>query len=367
VIHLPEILEPLFKRLNDSGIIPILVGGFVRDALLNIPSNDIDIELYGVTSLNDLETLLTEFGKVNLVGKSFGVLKLKLGNFSLDFSPPRTESKQGFGHKGFEIHSYQNLDYESASRRRDFTINSIGYNPLTHEMLDPHGGVDDLHHKRLRYIDRESFADDPLRILRAVQFAARFVLSCDNALLELCREMIAKGALEELPKERIFEEIKKLLLLSKKPSIGLSLLDQIGGSYLFAPSSPKAWEHALIRCDSIVKNGNEKHDLPLLFASLLLEIPKPLDVIEKIVFQHSLIASTLSIIEYEQNYAIFDFPPPPLLQGRDLIAQGLSPSIVFKSILDAAYHAQKQGKFQTHDEAIEWLKRHHSCALVTML
>lgn len=360
MIHLPKILEPLFKRLNDFKITPIVVGGYVRDALLSISNNDIDIELYGVTSLNDLEILLGEFGKVNLVGKSFGVLKLKLGNYSLDFSPPRTESKRGFGHKGFEIHSHYTLDYESASRRRDFTINSIGYNPLSRELLDPHGGVDDLARKRLRYIDRESFADDPLRVLRAVQFAARFELSCDNTLLDLCREMIAKGALEELPKERIFEEIKKLLLLAQKPSIGLRVLYQMGGSYLFAPPTYEAWERALNRCDTIVKIGDEKHDLPLMLASMLLETPNPINTIEKIIFQHSLIVSILSIIDYANNYAVFDFPPLPLLQGRDLIAQGLTPSTTFKSILDAAYHAQKQGVFQTHDGAIEWFKRHHS-------
>ena len=175
-------LDPVLATLYANNITPIVVGGYVRDALMGIDSKDIDIELYGVSSLEDLENLLKPFGKVGVYGKSFGVLKLKIDDLDIDFSPPRTESKNGFGHTGFTVEFTGNLDFERASARRDFTINAIGYDPKSNTLLDPHGGVEDLRNKTLCYVSHESFADDPLRVLRAVQFAGRFELTCDNDL-----------------------------------------------------------------------------------------------------------------------------------------------------------------------------------------
>lgn len=359
MIFLPDPLTPVLKSLADAHIHPIIVGGFVRDALLNIQTNDIDIELYHLPSLEELQTLLEKFGKLNLVGKSFGVLKLKLGEYSLDFAPPRTESKRGFGHKGFEIITHQTLDFKSASIRRDFTINAIGYDPLSHTLLDPYGGIEDLKTKRLRYVDPDTFGEDPLRILRAIQFAARYELTCDDALLRLCRSMIERGALDELPKERIFEEIKKLLLLSSKPSIGLKLLDEMGGRFLLYPAKEK-WEEAMERCDqyALRRTGDTAHDLPLLFASLLRDLDDPKTLLESFITQHSHITSALSIIHHYRRFGVLDFPPPPIMMGRDLILLGWSPSTSFSTLLDHAYEAQMRGDFHTHDEALEWCKHH---------
>jgi tRNA nucleotidyltransferase (CCA-adding enzyme) len=356
-MKLPVDLYPILEKLHAHHIIPIVVGGYVRDMLLGLDSKDIDIELYGVSSLEELEKLLKPFGKLGVYGKSFGVLKLKLHECDIDFSPPRTESKNGFGHTGFAVEFTQDLDFKSASARRDFTINAIGYDPKSSTLLDPHGGVDDLRNKTLRYVALESFADDPLRVLRAVQFAGRFELTCDNDLLVLCQTMIAHGALEELPKERIFEELKKLLMLCTKPSLGLRLLDSMGGRYLLGGLDDTLWEKSLERCDdtSLIRTGDERHDLPLLLASLLLNVKHPKAILEHICFHGWLIRLSSEVIDYALKTDTIAFPPKPLLQGRDLIALGLLPSQDFKSILEEAFEAQIRGVFQTYEEAQAWL------------
>lgn len=291
MIPLTPPLMRLVEHLSHHGIKAIFVGGFVRDHFSGHTTHDLDIELYGVTSLESLETLLKPFGKLGLYGKSFGVFKLTYEGYSIDFSPPRTESKSGFGHKGFETKWFSDLSFTDAARRRDFTINAIGYDPLTQTLLDPYNGINDLHSKTLRCVDIETFVDDPLRILRAVQFAARFELTCDNTLLALCREMIAGGALAELPKERIFEELKKLFLLSTHPSIGLKLLEEMGGLEFFEPldkliitpqdplSHPEGsvWLHTLMALDFMasLRCGQWRRDMVWMLTMLLHDIGKP--------------------------------------------------------------------------------------------
>lgn len=291
MIPLPPPILLLLETLSRHHITPILVGGYVRDALIGHPTSDLDIELYGVTSLEALEQLLRPFGKLNAVGKSFGVLKLSYGGYRIDFSPPRTEFKHAPGHKGFDVKWFGELDFTAAAARRDFTINAIGYNPLTETFLDPAHGRDDLRHRRLACVNPATFIEDPLRVLRAVQFAARFDLHCDENLLQLCREMIAEGALTELPKERIFEEVKKLLLFSPKPSIGLSLLKEMGGLSFFTPlekfemtpqdplSHPEGdvWTHTLMCVDEMaqLRTDEPKRDMALMLAALLHDIAKP--------------------------------------------------------------------------------------------
>ncbi len=291
MIPIPPPLKKVIGALETAGIKPVLVGGFVRDHFTGGETRDLDVELYGVTSLDALEKLLGAFGSVNLVGKSFGVLKLSYGGYHIDFSPPRTESKRGKGHRGFDIAWHTEIDFSEAARRRDFTINAIGYDPLGGVLLDPYGGLEDLRARRLRCVDPATFVDDPLRILRAVQFAARFDLECDSALLELCRRMITRGALEELPRERIFEEFKKLLLKSERPSAGLALLREMGGLAFFSPlerfehtpqdplSHPEGnlWTHILMCVDAMVPllPRTSGRDLALMFAALLHDIAKP--------------------------------------------------------------------------------------------
>lgn len=291
MISLPSAIHSLIDSLARHGITPIIVGGYVRDALMNHQTSDMDIELYGVTSLEDLENILRPFGKLNAVGKSFGVLKLAFEGFSIDFSPPRIESKQRSGHKGFEVQWLSGLDFATAASRRDFTINAIGYDPLSETLLDPVGGIKDLKNRRLACVNPETFIEDPLRVLRAVQFAARFDLTCDEKLLHLCRSMIMQGALDELPKERIYEELKKLLLLAPKPSVGLSLLQKMGGLNFFSPldkyeetpqdpfSHPEGdvWVHTLMCIDEMarMRTDDPKRNMVLMLAALLHDIAKP--------------------------------------------------------------------------------------------
>lgn len=356
MIALPLELQPILDALWAHHITPIVVGGYVRDALLGIHSKDIDIELYNMHSLEELETILKPFGKLNLVGKSFGVIKLRLKELEIDFSPPRIESKHARGHKGFEIHCDFTLDFATAAHRRDFTINAIGYNPQTKMLLDPYHGVDDLRNKRLRCVDEKTFIEDPLRPLRAVQFTGRFDLTCDPVLLNLCKEMIANGALKELPKERIFEEIKKLLLLSTKPSIGLRLLKEMGGESLFEPPSQAAWNHALLQVDKLSQNSPKS--LVLLFGALLLETKEPDRILKSITAERSLLRTTKIAIEHAHKFGSLVTPPPPLLQGRDLISLGCTPSEEFKTILESAYEAQLNQKFDSHEQGLTWLKEY---------
>jgi tRNA nucleotidyltransferase (CCA-adding enzyme) len=295
MIPFPTAVSSLIDALKDHNIIPIIVGGYVRDALIAHPTHDMDIELYGLTSIEELEAILKPFGKLNAVGKSFGVLKLSYQGLTIDFSPPRIESKHGAGHKGFEIEWFSAIDFATAARRRDFTINAIGYNPLTKTLLDPYGGIEDLKNKRLVCVDNNTFVEDPLRVLRAVQFVARFELTCDENLLRLCRDMILAGALNELPKERIFEELKKLLLLSNRPSLGLNLLKDMGGLSFFSPleklettpqdpvSHPEGsvWTHTLMCVDEMahMRTKEGKRDTVLMLAALLHDIAKPFTTI----------------------------------------------------------------------------------------
>ncbi|MDD5210837.1 MAG: hypothetical protein PHV62_00340 [Sulfuricurvum sp.] len=350
-------LAPLIDHLTSHNITPIFVGGCVRDHLLGNGSLDIDIELYGVESTDSLREYLKPFGKINEVGKSFGVFKFRYEGYAIDLSLPRTENKSAQGHKGFKVQTYSEIDFATASRRRDFTINSMGYNPQTYTLLDPYSGADDLSAKILRCVDPLTFVEDPLRVLRAMQFVARFDLTCDPQLLALCSQMVTKGALKELPKERIFEEFRKLLLLSQKPSLGLSLLALMGAKHLLAPPSDEAWNKTLLLVDETPK------DLALRLCALLLETENPESVLQQLTAQRSLLSSTLTLIKYARKYGVISHLPQPILQGRDLIALGLTPGLAFKEILNSAYDAQLNQQFFTKPEADAWLKTYLVIAL----
>jgi tRNA nucleotidyltransferase (CCA-adding enzyme) len=197
----------------------LIVGGWVRDQLLGHVSKDLDLEVFGVPA-DRLRGLLERFGRVDAVGESFSVYKV--GN--IDVSLPRRESKSGRGHKGFDITGDPSLSIEEAARRRDFTINAISRDPLTGELVDPFGGERDLRDRLLKAVDSTSFGDDSLRVLRAVQFAARFELRLDPATRTLCQSL----PLDDLPSERVWGEVEKLLLHAARPSIGLALALELG-------------------------------------------------------------------------------------------------------------------------------------------
>jgi tRNA nucleotidyltransferase (CCA-adding enzyme) len=197
-----------------------VVGGAVRDSMLGLPVAEIDIEVFSIEPAR-LKSILAEHYRLDLVGEAFGVIKLH--GRPVDISIPRRESKAGLGHKGFEILSDPTLSFEEAAARRDFTINSMAWDPLADQVFDPYDGGADLGNRILRHTS-ERFVDDPLRVLRGMQFAARFDLAAAPETVELCRTM----EMETLARERIFEEWKKLILLGMFPSRGLTFLKDCG-------------------------------------------------------------------------------------------------------------------------------------------
>jgi len=209
-----SLARAIAEAVRDRGGRALLVGGCVRDALLGQQPKDLDLEVFGVP-VDGLRSVLDPFGRVDIVGESFAVYKIG----PLDVSIPRRESKTGRGHKGFAVTGDPDLSIEEAARRRDFTINAISRDPLTGEILDPFGGRADLDARRLRVVDPATFGDDSLRVLRALQFTARFDLEVDKPTRATLRAI----ALDDLPAERIWGEMEKLLLLPARPSVGFAL------------------------------------------------------------------------------------------------------------------------------------------------
>ncbi|CAN5874841.1 hypothetical protein BH24ACI1_BH24ACI1_09210 [soil metagenome] len=218
--NLPEKITKLARTIKEQGGRAMLVGGCVRDELMGIEPKDFDIEVYGIEP-QKLREILDSFGQVNAVGEAFTVYKL--GN-DLDVAIPRREKKVGRGHKGFVVEGDAQMSFEEAAKRRDFTINAILQDVLTGEIIDFYNGREDIKRKILRVVSRETFAEDSLRVLRAAQFAARFEFEIDAETVEICRQI----DLTDLPKERIWGELEKLLLKARKPSIGLQWLYNLG-------------------------------------------------------------------------------------------------------------------------------------------
>jgi tRNA nucleotidyltransferase (CCA-adding enzyme) len=241
-----EVLR-LCEAVREAGGRAMLVGGWVRDQLLGVDSKDFDVEAYGLEPAR-LRRVLEQIGQVNTVGEHFSVYKLVSdglartqanestdGNplfaqpnpqerFEIDVSLPRRESKSGRGHRGFVIEGDPAMSFVEAARRRDFTINAILYDPLTGEIVDPYGGREDLKQRILRAVAADTFIEDSLRVLRAVQLAARFEMTIEPQTIALCRTI----ELSDLPRERIWGEIEKLLTLARHPSIGLDKALELG-------------------------------------------------------------------------------------------------------------------------------------------
>src|ERR1041385_8547511 len=216
----PENVLFLARAIHEAGGRALLVGGCVRDALMGAQPKDCDLEVYNLDAARVRE-ILDQFGPVNVVGESFTVYKL--GNH-VDVSIARRERKSGRGHKGFVIEGDPAMTVAEATRRRDFTINAILHDPLTGELIDPYEGRRDLEQHVLRAVSSETFAEDSLRVLRAAQFAARFEFDVSPETVELCRGI----DLSDLPAERIWGEMEKLLLQARHPSVGLEWLHKLG-------------------------------------------------------------------------------------------------------------------------------------------
>ena len=215
----PQQTVAIATAVREAGGRALIVGGWVRDQLLGLPaSSNVDLEVFGVPG-GRLRALLETFGRVEAVGESFQVYKIG----DLDVSLPRRDSKAGRGHRGFVVTGDPDMSIEEAARRRDFTVNAISWDPLTSEYFDPFDGRADLERRRLRVVDPRTFGDDSLRVLRGVQFAARFALTIDTSTAELCRRI----PLDDLPPERVWGEFEKLLF-APKPSIGFTIAMDLG-------------------------------------------------------------------------------------------------------------------------------------------
>ncbi|MFQ5719206.1 MAG: CCA tRNA nucleotidyltransferase [Acidobacteriota bacterium] len=293
---LEALVVEIARDVRRAGGRALLVGGWVRDRFLNpggaaaapqVP--DADVEVFGLT-LVDLETLLSRHGEVIAVGRAFGVLRLK--GIDVDFSLPRRDSKVTPGHRGFDVQCDPDLDFATAALRRDLTINSMALDPLTGELLDPHGGRADLAAGVLRATDPAHFPEDPLRALRVARFAGRFEMVADETVVALCRDL----DLAELSPERIFGEFVKLLVRGRRPSLGLEFLARTGLIRFFpelarligAVQEPEwhpegdVWVHTLMVVDQAagLRRG-DGDDAALMFGALCHDLGKPETTVER--------------------------------------------------------------------------------------
>jgi tRNA nucleotidyltransferase (CCA-adding enzyme) len=284
-MEIPGHIISLAQSIRDQGGRALLVGGCVRDELMGHQPKDWDVEVYGIDPI-ELRSLLDRFGEVNVVGEAFTVYKI---GQHLDVSIPRRERKSGRGHRAFVIEGDPSMTIAEATRRRDFTINSILEDPLTGETADLFGGRKDLAEGILRAVSPETFAEDSLRVLRAAQFAARFEFEIEPGTVTLCRSI----ALDDLPAERVWGEMEKLLMRAQRPSIGLDWLRKLGvvhqlfpelEALIDVPQEPEwhpegdVWIHTLLTADRARESIDDldyPRQLTVMLAALCHDLGKP--------------------------------------------------------------------------------------------
>ncbi len=424
---------PLFRKVREVARVcaarggrALVVGGWVRDALLGLNPKDADVEVYGLQP-EELRRALQKLGRVGCVGESFRVYKLtwhedKLRH-ELDVSIPRRDRKTSSGHKGFEIEGDPFASVEDAARRRDFSLNAILCDPLTGEILDPFEGQNDLQHRTLRAVDAQHFGEDSLRVLRAMQFAARFDLEVDEQTTQICRAI----DLRDLPRERVWGEWEKLLL-SKNPARGLLVAQQLRGlEQLFPYLEIALQRRGKMLCSALDNAANEKNvlDKPRQIALMLATIGSFVGWKSTKQFLDDLNIYTLDGYDIRKNVVLLvgerkrardwfrreengnrvldkefrwlsarvqprmvyhlnrargdveaaewfwnrvcelgveDAPPAPLLMGRHLLEMGLKPGPQIGQITQTVYAAQLAGELSTLEEAKACAIRVLECA-----
>lgn len=270
-------------QIHSAGGRALLVGGCVRDGLLGLHSKDIDMEIYGLDP-RVIEAILSKSFSLNAVGRAFGVFILK--GLNIDLALPRRELQTGPKHTDFKIDGDPDMTPQEAATRRDFTINAISYDPLTEEWIDPYDGFSDLSKRRLRHVS-PAFIEDPLRVLRGMQFIARFNLVADPETITLCASLNPK----HLPSERLWEEWKKLLLKGSDIQAGLEFLKDCDWLTYFpelkalvaCPQDPEwhpegdVWTHTgyCLNAYASQRIGDEWEDLVVGLAVLCHDFGKP--------------------------------------------------------------------------------------------
>lgn len=282
-------LGEVVRLLTEAGGRPLVVGGSVRDALMGKVPKDLDIEVFGLEP-KAIEAALRRSFAVVSVGAAFGVLKVK--GHPIDVSLPRRENRTGAGHRDFAVEGDPSMSVPEAATRRDFTVNALLWDPRTGEVLDPWGGLADLDARRLRHVS-DKFAEDPLRVLRAMQFLARFSDDREKHAWTIAPETLALCASlgpEALSPERIYDEWVKLLLRGRVPSVGLQFLKDCGWTRHFpelhavigVAQDPvwhpegDVWKHTLLCLDAFARErlGDEREDLVVGWAVLLHDLGK---------------------------------------------------------------------------------------------
>lgn len=271
------------ESIRAEGGQTLLVGGCVRDSLLGIQAKDVDMEVYGLNA-DEIEKILKKNFKLNAVGRSFGIFIVKGHN--IDIALPRRESRNGPRHNDFLVEGDPFMSSEEAALRRDFTINAISFDLLNNKLIDPYNGASDLKSRYLRHVS-DAFSEDPLRVLRGMQFVARFNLKAAPETVELCRTLNPR----HLPPERLWEEWKKLILKGTHISKGLGFLKHCGWLRYFSElealvdckQDPKwhpegcVWTHTSHCMDAFAANriNNDWEDLIVGLAVLCHDLGKP--------------------------------------------------------------------------------------------
>lgn len=257
----------LASKVKEKGGRAFYVGGYVRDLLLNIPNKDIDIEVHGIAE-KDLVAILNEIGEVDYYGRSFGIYALR--HEDIEVALPRSEKVLGTGHRDFEISVDPDMGYKNAALRRDFTINALMMDVLSHEILDYFNGTDDLNKGIIRHVNDVSFVEDPLRVYRAAQFASRFGFKIDERTVELCKGIDTFV----LSRERIEEELKKALLKAERAEIFFECLKEMNQKDVWFKGVNNL--SCLMKYESNRINADNKY----YFMVLLLALDNGLDFIE---------------------------------------------------------------------------------------
>jgi len=337
--ELAEQLTRVCDAIAAAGGRAWLVGGVVRDGFLGLSVNDLDLEVFGLPAA-DLRGALEKEFELDLVGQSFGIIKLR--GWPIDIGLPRREAKIGLGHKGFEIHSDPDMPLKDAAARRDFTLNAVYLDPLTGEVEDPFGGLDDLAKGKLRHTS-PAFGEDPLRVLRGMQLAARFDLEVVPETVELCRSIEPEG----LTSERIFGEWTKLVILGKVPSRGLAFLKECRWLQYFPElaalpgvrQDPKwhpegdVWVHTLHCMDVFAaeKVGHPWEDLVVGLAVLCHDLGKPDTttcedgVIRSLGHEQRGVAVTEGFLDRMTSHRKL------LAEVKPLVAEHMRPSTLYKA------------------------------------
>ena len=280
----------IFNELIKTGFIPYVTGGYPRDIVLGVQSKDMDIEVFGCT-IEQLENVLSRFGKISTVGKKFGIVKLTTETGDYDFSVPRRENKVGVGRSGFDVEFDPTITPKEASARRDFTFNSMFMDSSFH-IVDPHNGMDDLMQYRLRHTS-SAFMEDPTRVLRGMRFCGQLNLRPYRRTVELCKIMFDRY--DEIEADMIWQEWEKWALRSVKPSRGLAFLWSTGWIHHYpelygmtrVPQEPEwhpegsVWQHTKHVIDEMNDICNRdfvcgEQKIIRMFGALLHDVGKPL-------------------------------------------------------------------------------------------